>query len=332
MDKNEPPVALAADIGGTKMDVAMVDISGRLVLPLAQHPVPFTADGIAAAQGLLDILQPYIDKAQAYGARLRGIGLGVCGVVDVETGEIILSPNLHWRNLPFGAMARERFRLPVCAAVDVRQAALGEWMWGSAHGAKNFAWVTIGTGYGGYFILNGRFYPGTHGSAGNFGHIAVDEVNGYPCGCGRRGCAETYVAGPAIARQGQRAADEGRSPLLHRLAGEGPVTAPLVFQAEAAGDEAARQVVAGVVRHLAISLSGLVNTRDLELMVLGGGVMKAGPLFLARLDAAVREHLMTVEARRDLRIVRESLPNPAVAGAAAHVFLACGDLRLPSPA
>ena len=89
---------------------------------------------------------------------------------------------------------------------------------GAWPGRTQFAWATIGTGYGGYLFLDGKLYGGAHGFAGNFGHFTVDEVNGYPCGCGRRGCLETFVTSPAIAHAGQAALDVGQSPGLRELA------------------------------------------------------------------------------------------------------------------
>lgn len=320
------PVALGVDIGGTKIAVALVDAAGRAIWPPVNQQVPFDANGVADAEQILHKIGPYVEQARAGYPTLCGIGISLCGPVNPHTGESVLSPNLHWRNVPFGAMAAARFGLPVAAATDVRHAALGEAQWGAARGVRHFAWVTVGTGYGGYLFLNGAPFEGAHDFAGNFGHNTVDEVHGELCGCGRRGCVETYVAGPAIARQGQRAADCGDSFILRQLAGGGPVTTAMVFQAEAAGDAAAAAILSGVVRRIAISLGSLVNTLDLEMIVMGGGVMRGSPDFLARIDQATRAYLMTDESQRELRIVAESWPNAAVIGAAAGVFVRCGVL------
>jgi glucokinase len=225
-------------------------------------------------------------------------------------------------------MVADRFGLPVFAATDVRLAAQAEALWGAGRGVRDFAWVTIGTGCGAYLFLDGRIYGGAHGFAGNFGHYTVDEVNGYLCGCGRRGCLETFVAGPAIARAGQAALDAGRSPVLHQLAAGGSVTAPMVFQAEAQDDPAARAIIQGVVHRLAVSLGGLVTILDLELLILGGGVIHANPGLAGRIDRTVRSYLMTAESVRDLRVETESLPNSALYGAASEVFLCTGLLEL----
>jgi glucokinase len=196
---------------------------------------------------------------------------------------------------------------------------------------RDFAWCTIGTGFGGYFYLNNCMVGGLHGFAGNFGHITLDEINGYPCGCGRRGCFETFVAGPAIARAGQSAAGSGRSPLLAQLAGDGPVTTRMVFQAEASGDPASVEIIKDVIRLIAINLGGVVTLLDLKMIVMGGGVVTATPDFIQRICARIQDFLMTEEAKRDLEIAKESFYNSALYGAAADFFIREGILPPENP-
>jgi predicted NBD/HSP70 family sugar kinase len=311
---------LAVDIGGSKIALALVDVQGQAMGDLETHPVPFDAQGIADPAALIEIMRTFLDKAPMDKKAIAGIGLSVCGNIDIDSGDAILVPNLHWRYVPFGAMVSKALGLPVRAATDVRMAALAEHTWGAAKGVRNFIWATVGTGYGGYLYLEDRLYGGYHGFAGNFGHITLDEIHGYPCGCGRRGCFETFVAGPAIARQGQAAVDAGRSPLMARLAGGQPVTTRIVFQAEAAGDKAATEIIEQVIRLISINLGGVVNLLDLEMIVMGGGVVNASPDFVQRIDRRIRDYLMTEEAKRDLKVVKESFPNAAVFGAAADFF------------
>ncbi|HEX5807841.1 MAG TPA: ROK family protein [Anaerolineales bacterium] len=313
--------ALAVDIGGTKAAFALVNTYGRLLTPLEKHYVPFKVDGAADPDGLLALLQPYVKQAQYLPGRFRGIGLSLCGNIDLETGLAVLVPNLHWRYLPFGEMVLKAFSTPVFAATDVRMALLAEILWGVARGVKHTAWATVGTGYGGYLYLDGKLYGGSHGYAGNFGHTTWDEIHGELCGCGKRGCFETFVAGPAIAAQGQRASDSGESPVLRRLAGEGRVTTADVFSAEAQGDMAAQKIIENIIRLISINLAGVVNTLDLAMIVMGGGVVHASPTFIQRINTRIRDFLMTEEAKRELQVVKESFENSALLGAAADVFL-----------
>jgi glucokinase len=320
-------VALAVDIGGSKADMAIINSRGEVLSPIEKQAVPFDQNGIANPDGLIDLLADYLERNKDQAALPGAVGLSVCGNIDPDTGEAVLVPNLHWQNLPFGEMASKRLNLPIFPATDVMMAALAEAVWGAAREVRNFAWVTIGTGFGAYLWLEGKLYGGAHSFAGNFGHNTIDEINGYPCGCGRRGCLETFVAGPGIARAGQATLDEGRSQMLAELAGDKLVTTAMVFQAEAAGDSAAKEIVESVIRLTSIGIAGLVNTLDLEMIVLGGGVAHATPEYIPRIDRKVRDYLMTVEARRDLQVVRESMPNSALFGAAAKAFMDTGVLK-----
>ncbi|MDE2859510.1 MAG: ROK family protein [Chloroflexota bacterium] len=331
MNAASPDPVLAIDIGGTSLRLALIGVDGRLHGEIASYDVPFASDGAADLAGLFDLMTTPVERARQSLSDEPMIGVSLCGNVDLDSGDAILAPNLGWRNLPFGRLLSERFCLPVCVATDVRQAVLAEAIWGAGMGLQDFAWATVGTGYGGYLFLNGRLYGGAHGFAGNFGHITLDEVNGYPCGCGRRGCFETFVAGPAIARAGQAACEAGQSAILSSLALDGEVTTPMVFRAIELGDEAATAIVDEAIRLICINLGGMVNLLDLSLIVMGGGVTEAAPWFIERVSSDIRAYLMTTEARRDLRVLRESMPNAALWGAAAHVFAAeglfSGDVR-----
>lgn len=322
----DSPACLAVDIGGTKIALKLFNLAGQSLAEVTLAPVPFGADGQADPHGLVAIILSGLEKARGSGCKPLALGLSICGNVDFKTGNCLLVPNLHWRDVPFGEMARAATGLPVFAATDVRQAALAEHTWGAARGVNHFCWCTVGTGYGGYLYLDGKPYDGVHSIAGPFGHNTLDEVNGYPCGCGRRGCVETYVAGPAIARAGQAALEAGQSPLLAELSAGGRVTTPMVLQAYRQGDVAAVNIIHEIVRKIAISLSGVNNLLDLELFILGGGVVQALPELVTMIDKKTRQHLMSPEACRDLKICRESFPNASLVGAAAHAFVQSGML------
>jgi glucokinase len=312
------------DIGGTKIAQGVFDAVGTSLDEVTHAPVPFGLDGRADPQGLVAIISSRLEQARAGGYEPVGLGLSICGNVDMIRGNCLLIPNLHWQDVPFGEMVREAIDLPVFAATDVRQAALAEHVWGAAHGVTHFCWCTVGTGYGGYLYLDGKPYDGAHGIAGPFGHNTIDEVNGYPCGCGRRGCVETYVAGPAIARAGQAASQAGQSSLLAELAGGRNVTTSMVVQAYCQNDPASVRIIHQVVRMIAISLAGVNNLLDLELFIVGGGVVQALPELVSLVDERIRSYLMSQKARRDLRIEKESFANSSLVGAAAHCFVNLG--------
>lgn len=310
-------VALAVDVGGTNVRTAVIGSGGELVDGISRAAVPFASPGVADVDALIavivQLLAVHIDR---FGD--LPVGLGICGNVDRITGVATLVPNLGMRDLPVVALLRERLGgLPVVAATDTQLAALGESRWGAGRDHPNFAWVTIGTGYGVALVLGGRLYDGDHGYAGNIGHARFDPGADVVCGCGQVGCVETVVAGPAIARMARDAVAAGRAPELDRLAGDGPVTAAMVTSAAEAGDGAANDIVGIVVEGAAASLAATVNLLDLSLLVFGGGVVNAAPWLIDRIDAALRPRLMTEQARRALRLVPESFPDATLRGAAA---------------
>ena len=330
MKKEAPQYVLAVDVGGTKMDIAFVNQFGELYKPAERLKVPFDENGVGKPDAILDMIEPFVIMGKKEFGAIPGIGLSLCGNIDTQTGEAVLVANLYWRNVPFGQMARERFGIPNYPATDVRMALLAEVLWGKAKGYKHVAWMTLGTGYGGYLFLDGKLYDGAHGFAGNLGHNIYDERTGDLCGCGQNGCFESFVAGPAIASQGQRAADEDKSKILTELSAHGQetITTKMVFQAEELGDQVSKEIIEEVVRKLGISLSSMVNLLDLEMIVLGGSVWKGSPEFISRVVQRVRSFLMTEEAKRDLKIVVESFTNSALVGAGADVFLHTGLLSL----
>ena len=315
--------ALAIDIGGTKMSAAIYDTQGKTTSGIYTSPVPFTNDGQADARSMISWIKA---RKNEFPGELAGIGLSLCGNVDEDTGLVPLSANFHWRNVPFGQMVSETLGLTVKASTDVRMAALAEATWGIAKNVRFFAWVTIGTGYGGYLFLDGKLYRGFHGYAGNFGHNTWDENEGRLCGCGKKGCIETLVSGPGIARAGQQLVFEGESILLTQISKRNKITTQDVFYSAQHGDSAAQGVIEEVQRLTAISLASLVNILDLEMLVIGGGVANATPKYVAQIGQKVRQYLMTEEARRDLRVVRESFENAALVGAACDVFKHLGIL------
>lgn len=318
---DERSFAIAVDIGGTKVAITAIDRSGNLLFPVVKQSVPFDSNQRAIPEAIVELIQPYVEKARALSGTLAGIGLSLCGNVDVDTGMSVLAPNLNWRYVPIGQMVSEASGAPVFAATDVRMALIAEAIWGAAKNVRDFAWATVGTGYGGYLFLDGKLYGGSHGFAGNFGHFTLDEVNGIPCGCGQTGCYETFVAGPGITRAAQAAAERGESAFLQSIAATRRITTRDLFDAEAAGDEAAKAIVDEAIRLISINLGGLVNILDLSMIVMGGGVVHATPDFVDRVSHRIRRYLMTEEAIRDLRIVKESFENSALVGAAADVFI-----------
>src|ERR1700682_2656341 len=254
---------IGADIGGTKVAAGFVNHAGEI-----SHVtrVPMVSDGDAAAglNSVVEALDSLLAKAKQNHWTIRAIGICAPGPLDPNTGVVINPPNVTcWRNFPLAAEISKRYHLPVKIENDANAAALAEVLWGAGKGYAKVFYISIGTGIGTGFILDGKIYNGRTGAAPEGGHVSID-YRGPLCNCGKRGCIETYLAGPAIAKRAQtklEGAGTRHSPLLDLAGGKiADVTCELVSQANTAGDSIAKATLLETVELLAVALG---NTIDL---------------------------------------------------------------------
>ena len=139
MSSSSPEPVLAIDIGGTSLRLGLINNEGELIGDITRYDVPFADDGAADIHDILAIMAEHVERARKFVSGELMIGISLCGNVDLISGDAILVPNLHWRNLPFGKLVSQRFQLPVCVATDVRQAVLAEAIWGVGVNERNFA-------------------------------------------------------------------------------------------------------------------------------------------------------------------------------------------------
>ena len=263
------------DIGGTKVAAGFVNADGEIS---AVTRVPMVsdaqaADGLNAVTGAIDNL---VELAKKNGWRIRAIGICAPGPLDPSTGVIINPPNVPcWRNFPLAAEISQRYHLPVKIENDANAAALAEVFWGAGKGYEKVFYASIGTGVGTGFILDGKIYNGRTGAAPEGGHLTID-YHGPLCGCGKRGCIEILVAGPAIARRAQaklQSANASHSPILDLANGEiAAVTCEVVSRANAAGDAVAKETLLETVELLSIWLGNIIDLLEPDVIIVGGGV------------------------------------------------------------
>lgn len=271
----------ALDIGGTKMLAGIYDSEGKL---LARRRSETQAEQgvsqvIARAALLLRELAQEIGIAPG---RLAGIGCSAPGPLDSERGVVIFSPNLGWRDVPLAALLSEMLDARVTIEDDARCAALGEARRGGARGAQNAVYVTISTGIGGGVILNGDIYRGSHGCAGEVGHMTLD-VGGPPCACGNMGCFESLASGTAIAMRARQAVLHGDETLLARFRAEPALlTAEHVIDAASRGDAVALRILETTAMYIGIGLAALATMYDPEVIVLGGGAIQPDGLLFRK--------------------------------------------------
>lgn len=274
---------IGIDVGGTKMLGVVID-PGAPEQIVAQHRVPTPNAGV----GLIDALAEQIEHLETMAGRADAIGIGVPGLVDRDG---VLHVGAHLAKidrLPLADGLRERTGRPIVVDNDANGHAVGEHRVGAARGVDDALIVTLGTGIGAGFISGGRLVHGSHGFAGEPGHMVIDP-SGPPCPCGRRGCWERFASGSGLGRLARDAALGGRLRAAVDLAGGEPeaVRGEHVTAAARQGDAEALAVLQELGRWIALGLANLINLLDPALIVIGGGVVDAADLVLP----AVREQV-----------------------------------------
>lgn len=310
--------SVGIDLGGTNIYAVVLD--GDEVRGSTKRATP--TDGGAA--GLIKELRKAAKKA----AEDAGIGLGDLEAVGVGSpgivteGSIDGGPNVGGvsERFPLAELLSEELSLPVSVINDVTAAAIGEHRLGAAQGASNLLTVFAGTGVGGGLVIDGAPFEGSHGGAGEFGHMIVRQ-GGAMCGCGRRGCVEAYAGRRAMETAAERALSGGRPTRLFAIAeekGKDRVTSGVFKAAFEERDPLVMALLREAVEALAAGIANAVNLLDLEVVVLGGGLAdKLGEPFRADLEVAMAPLLFLQPPR--VTLVRAALGDEGGAIGAAVV-------------
>ena len=310
-------ISIGVDLGGTNLRIAAVDEQGALIEKVTLGTkVSLGRDHLI--DNMCDAIQRMEEKYRN-SAPLLGIGIGVPGIIDMQTGVVRESPNLpDWVDYPARAAIEERLKTVVILENDANVAALGEKWLGAAKDYSDVAILTLGTGVGGGLVMGGAIWRGANGMAGEFGHTTV-EPDGHPCGCGNRGCLEQYASATAVVRMAREAiANNAASALAHTANSDPEFSAKSIYNLAIQGDEDARRIFRIVGRCLGIVLSSLVNSLNLPIYVIGGGVSSAWEAFAPSIFEELR--------RRSIVYAATAPPDPLAhkEGASAHVVAGPG--------
>ena len=303
------------DLGGTTVKLAFFDREGSM-LHKWEIPTVTAGGGKQILPDIADAINGYLAEKDIDKSQVIGIGIGVPGPVDGK-GVVNRCVNLGWGVFNIHEALSGLTGLPVKAGNDANVAALGEAWKGGGEGCENMIMATLGTGVGGGIIINGRPVDGVHGAGGEIGHLVLDPKETEPCGCGKYGCVEQYCSATGIVRVAKRfmAAKDIDSTLrsIENL------TCKDVFDAAKAGDGLALEILEQVYDYMGQFLANVCCVADPEIVVLGGGVSKAGqPL----LDGAKRYFDKYIfHASRGIRFALASLGNDAGAYGAFKLVL-----------
>ena len=286
----EKPYVIGMDMGGTNTVFGVVDARGTVISKSAIKTGTHT-DVNLYIQDLYDEMIKLIDAAGGV-EKFKGIGVGAPNGNNY-TGNIEFAPNLPWKGvIPFAKLMAEKFGIPAALTNDANAAAIGEMTYGVARGMKNFIMITLGTGVGSGIVIDGKLVYGHDGFAGELGHTTAIRENGRLCGCGKKGCLETYCSATGVARSAREILASSTQESLLRNIPVDSITSKDVFEAAMEGDEIAKDIFAFTGKILGQSLADFVAFSAPEAIVLFGGLSKAGDLIMNPIRENMEDNLL----------------------------------------
>ena len=291
MDEITKPYVIGLDLGGTNSVFGIVDARGNIVATTAikTQAYPDFDDYVKAS---VDALMPIIDTVGGI-EKIKALGIGAPNG-NYYNGTIEYAANLVWQGVvPIAKKFEEALGIPVIVTNDANAAAVGEFTYGVARGMKNFIMITLGPGVGSGIYINGQLVLGCDGLAGELGHLTVIP-GGRTCGCGRKGCLETYCSATGVARTAREYLDKRDTPSLLRDIKPEDITSFEVYKAAVAGDELAKEIFEVTGSMLGEACANFALFCSPEAFIFMGGLTKAGDLLMKPLQKAYDEHVLSV--------------------------------------
>lgn len=285
---------IGIDLGGTNIKIAIVDDLGHIIY---QNSVPTNADrGFEATIGnIKNLIADTFKESPINKEDIYGIGFGCPGIIDSVNGIVRDLPNMPgWVNIPLAELITKEFLIRTKIDNDVRSATLGEYKYGAGRGVSNLICITIGTGIGSGIILDGKLIKGATLCAGEIGHMTLQEHGGPICGCGNTGCLEALGSASSIVKRAQDVLSGGRPSKIRELKGEGPLTPQIIAEAAQKGDPPAQRILYETGRWIGIGLANVVNLLNPELIIIGGGVSKAGEYILEPIRETIKKRTLKI--------------------------------------
>ena len=288
------PYVIGLDLGGTNSVFGIVDSRGEIKATTA-----IKTQGYDKVEDYVDAcvtaLEPIIEQVGGIDM-IKAMGIGAPNG-NYYNGTIEFAPNLSWGHdgiVPLAAMFKERLGIPVALTNDANAAAIGEMTYGVARGMKNFIVITLGTGVGSGIVINGQLVYGCDGFAGELGHVIVRRENGRPCGCGRKGCLETYCSATGVARTARELLATTTQPSLLRELDPEKITSLDVAIAAGKGDKLANEIYEFTGRLLGEACADFAAFSSPEAFIFFGGMTKAGDLIMKPIEKAYDENVLKI--------------------------------------
>ncbi len=288
------------DVGGTTVKLAFFNENGDL---LKAWEIPtVTADcGSRILPDIAEAVLKFLQEERLEKEQIIGLGIGVPGPVDGE-GVVNRCVNLGWGVFNIARTLEELTGLPVVAGNDANVAAMGEYWKGGGAGFNSMVLATLGTGVGGGIVLEGQLLHGAHGSGAEIGHMVMDPNEPEACGCGKHGCVEQYCSATGLVRlAGKMLAASGEPSALRNVE---HLVSKHIFDAAKAGDDLAKEILERYYAYLGQFLGSLCSVLDPEVVVLGGGISKAGQMLSDGVMPYLQKYVFHAASQVQLRIAR----------------------------
>ncbi|MBP3680077.1 MAG: ROK family protein [Bacteroidaceae bacterium] len=312
----EKPYVVGMDIGGTNTVFGIVDQRGNVLATDSIKTQAYTKieDYVDA---VCEKLIPLIESMGGV-EKIKGMGVGAPNG-NFYNGTIEFAPNLPWKGvIPLAALFEEKIGVPTALTNDANAAAIGEMTYGAARGMKDFIMITLGTGVGSGIVINGQLVYGHDGFAGELGHVVVRRENGRLCGCGRRGCLETYCSATGVARTAREFLVARPEPSLLRDIPAEDIVSKDVYDAAVKGDKLAQDIFEFTGRILGEALADFIAFSSPEAIVLFGGLAKSGDYIMKPIKKALDENILKIfEGKTKLLVSELKDADAAVLGASA---------------
>ena len=294
---------ICLDIGGTKVLGAIFDSKNKITYRLKKKTKSEGDDSQNIENIIVSVVDEMIAEAGLKKGQINAISAGAPGVINSETGIVLFSPNLPWRNYDIRTPLEKKFGVPFYIGNDVNVGVLGEYKFGAAKGYKNVVGLFVGTGMGGGLILNGKLFTGNEFKAAEYGHMILNP-EGPLCGCGQRGCIEAFSSKKGMPAYIRQQVNRGRETMMADQLVNEVFKSKSLKKALEANDPVAVEAVDRACHYLAIGTGNLINTFSPDIVVYGGGVIEAvGDIFLEKILAEVDRYCMpSIRSTVDLKI------------------------------
>lgn len=311
---------IGVDVGGMSIKAAVVTEDGQM---LSKYSCPTQTDKpyTVMTENIYNLCLNILTDADLKKEDIQGVGIGCPGTIWREKGIITFANNLDFYNVPLVKEFKKYWNINIQIENDANCAALGENKFGSGKGYKDCVFITLGTGVGTGFIVDGKLFTGRRGAGAEAGHMVI-RIDGEKCTCGRRGCWEAYASASALIRETQKAMQKNPDTIMHKIAQEhGKVSGRTAFEASKQNDPEGKRIVKRYVKYIACGVVNLINIFRPEVVIIGGGVSNEGQYFIDMIQRYVNRYHYGKKLNPKAKVVRASLLNDAgILGAASLVM------------